>query len=84
MRRERRRGRRRAELVDADVAKVRNSKGKTAAEIRRARLTVHERYLLAGLDELSTRYGDLDGYLTDGLGLSPATVDALRDKLVLQ
>lgn len=74
----------RAELVDADVAKVLKSKGRNAAEIRRARLTVHERYLLAGLDELTTRYGDLDAYLTDGLGLSPTTIDALRAKLVLE
>lgn len=74
----------RAKLVDADVAKVRKAKGRNAAEIRRARLTVHERYLLAGLDELTTRYGDLEGYLTDGLGLSRPTIDALREKLVLR
>ena len=74
----------RAELIDADVAKVRKSKGKTEAEIRLARLTVHERYLLAGMDELRSRYGNLDGYLTDGLGLSETTIEALRDKLVLQ
>lgn len=74
----------RAEAIEADLAKVRKSKGKKAAELRRAKITVHEQYLQAGLDEMTTRYGDLEGYLTDGLGLSEDTIEALRDKLVLQ
>ncbi len=30
----------------------------------------------------TVRYGDVDGYLTRGLGLSPAGVAALRAKLI--
>lgn len=74
---------RRAELIEKDVAKVLQDKGKTAAEIKRAQREVYERYLQAGLSEMDDRFGDLQGYLTDGLGLSPATIEELRDRLVL-
>lgn len=72
---------RRAEIIERGVAQARKAKGRTAAEITRARLEVAESYLRAGLDELERRYGNLDGYLTDGLDLGEATIDRLRSKL---
>lgn len=72
---------RRAAIVDRAVAQARRANGDKAAEIIRARLTVDKSYLNAGLDELTTRYGHLHGYLGKGLGLSEQTIDALRAKL---
>lgn len=72
---------RRAEIIDRGVAQARKARGRTVAEITRIRLVVAESYLLAGLDEMESRYGDLHGYLTDGLGLDEATIDRLRTRL---
>ncbi len=57
------------------------SKGRTAAEIQQAQYRVRPEYLNAGLAEMDGRFGGLDGYLTEGLGLSRATIDALRERL---
>ena len=73
---------RRADIIERGVAQARRAKGRVAGEITRARLEVAESYLRAGLNELERRYGDLDGYLTDGLGLSRQTVERLRAKLL--
>lgn len=43
---------------------------------------VERSYLEAGFAALDAEYGTLDGYLTDGLGLSVDTVAKLRGKLV--
>jgi protein-tyrosine phosphatase len=72
---------RRRKLIDAQVALVRRQDGATQAEIARIRLQVDRAYLQAGLDELKDRYGDLGGYLTEGLGLSRNTLAALRARL---
>lgn len=53
-----------------------------AAENLHPLLIVEPEYLRAGIDQLNDDYDDVEGYLTDGLGLSEQTVDALRDKLV--
>lgn len=47
-------------------------------------LGVERSYLEAGIDELHTRFDDVEDYLTSaaGLGLDQDTVDALRTKLV--
>lgn len=73
---------RRADIIERGVAQARRAKGRVAGEITRARLEVAESYLRAGLNELERRYGDLDGYLTDGLGLRRQTVERLRAKLL--
>ena len=72
---------RRAEIIDRGVAQARKARGRTGAEITRLRLIVAESYLQAGLDELTARYGDLHGYLTDGLGLDEPTIERLRARL---
>lgn len=71
----------RAELIDAAYRAKLKSSGRTAAEVQRALMRVEADYLGAGLDALEARYGDIDGYLSKGLGLSSATVQRLRDRL---
>lgn len=71
----------RKDLIEQDVAKARKSGGKQAAAIRRALVEVDASYLRAGLTEIKERYGDLEGYLTEGLGLSQDTIDTLRARL---
>jgi protein-tyrosine phosphatase len=44
---------------------------------------VQESYLQAGFDQVQASYGTMASYLTQGLGLSQATIDALRDRLVV-
>lgn len=68
-------------LIEREVAKAERSGGKQAGEIRRARLQVDASYIEAGLAEIRARYGDLEGYLTRGLGLSEQTVETLRARL---
>jgi len=43
---------------------------------------VLQAYIQAAFDALQTNYGDLNRYLTVGLGLAPATLDRLRAQLV--
>ena len=45
-------------------------------------LGVEASYLDAGLAQLDQTYGSVDRYLTEGLGLSPATVMTLKAKLL--
>lgn len=71
----------REDLIEREVAKATRAGGKQAGEIRRALLQVDASYLQAGLDEMRARFGDLDGYLTEGLGLSKETIATLRARL---
>lgn len=43
-----------------------------------------EEYLLAAYGEVAERYGDMAGYVRDGLGLTEAELDTLRSLLVHQ
>ncbi|MFC4605911.1 tyrosine-protein phosphatase [Rhodococcus kronopolitis] len=45
-------------------------------------LRVEENFLKAGLDQITTSYGTMDDYLTEGLGLSADTISKLKAKLV--
>ncbi|MQA93682.1 MAG: protein-tyrosine-phosphatase [Streptosporangiales bacterium] len=45
-------------------------------------MQVHPEYLQAAFDEVEARYGDLTGYVRDGLALDPSIVDALRARLL--
>lgn len=42
---------------------------------------VSPEFLQAGLDEIGSRFGTFDNYLTSGLGLSADTIAALKAKL---
>jgi len=71
----------RADEIDSAVRSARRAGGTQEALTTQALLTVDASYLAAGLDELDRRYGDIDSYLSDGLGLSKATIAALRARL---
>jgi len=47
-----------------------------------ALLEVRPEYLQAAFDAVDAEYGDFETYLTEGLGLSEATLSALRDALL--
>ncbi|WP_337065062.1 tyrosine-protein phosphatase [Rouxiella badensis] len=46
-------------------------------------LTVEASYLTTAFDEVIAEYGSMQNYLTEGLGLSQATIYVLRAKMVL-
>ena len=71
----------REDAIRARYAKVRKASGTRAADIDRLVYIVDDAYLNAGLKELDRRYGDIDTFLTKGLGLSATTIAALRDRL---
>lgn len=43
---------------------------------------VQEEYLEAAMDQMKTSHGDIETYFTEGLGVSPDTIAALRSRLV--
>lgn len=45
-------------------------------------LGVDESYLAAAFDEVTKRFGDMDGYFTRGLGLNPEHIAAIRAQFV--
>lgn len=47
-----------------------------------ALLDVREEYLQAAFDAVDEKYGSFDAYLTDGLGLTEAQVEAFRDSML--
>jgi protein-tyrosine phosphatase len=47
-----------------------------------ALLTVRPEYLQAAFDAVAEEYGDFETYLTEGIGVDQATLDALREQLV--
>ena len=61
---------------------VREHLGSAMVEVYERVMVADERYLDAGLEAVAADHGSLDGYLSDGLGLSAADLDALRARLV--
>lgn len=51
-------------------------------DIALALIGVFPSYLEAALDEVETRYGSMEKYVREGLGISDETVEALRARLV--
>ncbi|MBT2406931.1 MULTISPECIES: tyrosine-protein phosphatase [unclassified Streptomyces] len=52
-------------------------------DIALALIGVFPSYLEAALDEVSTRYGSIEKYVREGLGVSDETVEALRARLTV-
>lgn len=71
----------RRDVIEQEVAKVRQTEGALSAKITRVQWEVDRDYLIAGLNEITERYGNLQGFLTDGLGLDQGTIDVLRAKM---
>lgn len=53
------------------------------ADAQNAAPPVQSAYLQTAFDALQSGYGDLNRYLSDGLGLASATIDSLRRRLVV-
>ncbi|MFC7446613.1 tyrosine-protein phosphatase [Rhodococcus daqingensis] len=64
------------------LAQITAALGAQAAANLTPVLGVDASFLEAGLAQITADYGTVDGYLTEGLGLSPATIAALKAKLV--
>lgn len=52
-------------------------------ELLRDFLGVKESYLNAAYDEVNQRFGTIENYFTVGLGLTPAEIEALRERLIV-
>ncbi|MFF4419569.1 tyrosine-protein phosphatase [Streptomyces sp. NPDC001549] len=52
-------------------------------DIALALIGVFPSYLRAALDEVETRYGSMEKYVSEGLGVADETVEALRARLVV-
>ncbi|RZF28802.1 tyrosine-protein phosphatase [Paraburkholderia sp. UYCP14C] len=71
-----------APSIAAQTTTLRAQQGVAIATARAPLFDVDENYLQAGFDQVQASYGTMASYLTQGLGLSMATVDALRNRLV--
>lgn len=71
----------RRDLIEEKVLEKDEASGEVKAAIARVRAEVEPEFLRAGIDEMNSRYGDLQTYLTEGLGLDQTTIDQLRAKL---
>ncbi|MGF6954207.1 tyrosine-protein phosphatase [Paraburkholderia youngii] len=71
-----------APSIAAQTTALRAQEGAAIAAARAPLFDVDENYLQAGFDQVQASYGTMASYLTQGLGLSTATVDALRNRLV--
>jgi protein-tyrosine phosphatase len=67
--------------IDAGAAAATEAYGPEAGEGTRVMLSVFPEALQASLDQVHARYGTMDRYLTDGLGLDAATIAALKTTL---
>ncbi len=72
----------RAAELKAGYAARKKADGRAAAELYLAQARVEPQYLQAGLEAAQSGYGGLDGYLRDGVGLTEATIEKLRAKLI--
>jgi protein-tyrosine phosphatase len=61
---------------------VREHLGADKVDVYERVMVADEAYLQAAYDAVSSRYGDQLGYLRDGLGLTDATLDRLRDRML--
>ncbi|CAB3806906.1 protein-tyrosine-phosphatase [Paraburkholderia caffeinilytica] len=72
-----------AQSIAAQIATLRAQNGDAAAANESPLFSVQESYLQAGFDQVQASYGTMASYLTQGLGVSQATIDTLRDRLVV-
>jgi protein-tyrosine phosphatase len=67
--------------IDAGAAAATEAYGPDAGAGTRVMLSVFPEALQASLDEVHARYGSMERYLTDGVGLDAATIAALKATL---
>jgi protein-tyrosine phosphatase len=66
----------------SDLVMLRLFKGDEAADKLAIIMGVEEHWLEAAFDAIDERWGSFDTYISDGLGLSQAEIDQLRDNLL--
>ena len=71
------------ESITATRAQIAEAAGEDTAAAYGVLLGVQEGYLQASLDGMNEKFGGIDGYLSDGLGLDDATLEQLREKLIV-
>jgi protein-tyrosine phosphatase len=69
--------------IKAALDALRAQQGEDIVAIETPLFNVQASFLQAGFDQVQASYGTMANYLTQGLGLSRATIDTLRDKLVV-
>ncbi|CAN7510241.1 tyrosine-protein phosphatase [Paraburkholderia terricola] len=69
--------------IRAHTDMLRTRVGAAAAASEAPLFDVQESYLQAGFDQVQASYGTMASYLTQGLGVSQATIDRLRARLVV-
>ncbi|WP_454872741.1 tyrosine-protein phosphatase [Paraburkholderia xenovorans] len=72
-----------APQIKAQTETLRTQDGDAAASVEAPLLSVQENYLQAGFDQVQASYGTMVSYLTQGLGVSQATIDTLHSRLVV-
>ncbi|MFL9887089.1 tyrosine-protein phosphatase [Paraburkholderia agricolaris] len=72
-----------AQSIQAQTATLQAQDGDAVATIESPLFNVQENYLQAGFDQVQASYGTMASYLTQGLGLSQATIDMLHARLVV-
>jgi protein-tyrosine phosphatase len=72
----------RAEEIQRKIEAARATSGDRRAGVVKELETLRASYLTAGLTKARKRYGSLTRYLTRGVGLTTAELDALRAKLL--
>ncbi|ADG78968.1 Protein tyrosine/serine phosphatase OS=Tsukamurella paurometabola (strain ATCC 8368 / DSM /CCUG 35730 / CIP 100753 / JCM 10117 / KCTC 9821 / NBRC 16120/ NCIMB 702349 / NCTC 13040) OX=521096 GN=Tpau_2362 PE=4 SV=1 [Tsukamurella paurometabola] len=71
-----------AAAIDAIAAKAAEGRGRDVGEAARVLAGVFPEALQAAFEEADTRYGGVEGYVRDGLGVDESTAERLRRKLV--
>jgi protein-tyrosine phosphatase len=71
-----------AQSIQAQTSTLSAQDGAALATVQAPSLDVQESYLQAGFDQVQASYGTMASYLTQGLGMSQATIDTLRGRLV--
>ncbi|HEX3634886.1 MAG TPA: tyrosine-protein phosphatase [Paraburkholderia sp.] len=72
-----------AQSIQAQAATLRAQDGDAVATAESPLFNVEENYLQAGFDQVQASYGTMANYLTQGLGMSQATIDTLHSRLVV-
>jgi protein-tyrosine phosphatase len=72
-----------AASINSNLDTVRARQGDIVAANEAPLFNVQASFLQAGFDQVQASYGTMANYLTQGLGLSQATIDMLHDKLVV-
>ncbi|AOI92143.1 protein tyrosine phosphatase [Burkholderia pseudomultivorans] len=69
--------------IAASVAQARKAGGQDAADMMAALQGAQADYLQAALDQVAASYGSMTAYIADGLGLDQATLNAIRQRMLI-